>query len=165
MKVFIATIFLATLLSNVVLAEQLNTDRSKKPKKVPSIFTEFTVNTPVKKEAKSLEVKALEERLKIAERELAAKKLEESKPTLMQTEGVDARYPMIRADGTFHSPRFLDYRQEAAKLYKVSGSAIADYQKKSMFLRNQLERGLDLEHTNWEIRKNFYLQGPPWRHK
>ena len=71
--------------------------------------------------------------------------------------------PMIAPDGTFYSPRYLDYDRRAAELYKVSGASIYSYGLRSMYNRNQLERQLDLERYNWELRKHYYLHNTtPW---
>ena len=67
--------------------------------------------------------------------------------------------PIIRPDGSFSSPRFLDYNPRANELYGKSGAAIKAYGIQSMKYRNDLERRLDLEYSNMKIRHNWYLRG------
>ncbi len=71
--------------------------------------------------------------------------------------------PMQQADGSFYSPRYLDYDLKAAENFKVSGAAIYSYGLRSMYERNQLERRLDLERSSWQARKHYYLHNnTPW---
>lgn len=80
----------------------------------------------------------------------------QSKPVALPVYNLN---PIIRPDGTFSSPRFLDYNPRANELYSRSGAAIKAYGIQSTKYRNDLDRRLDLELSNMKIRHNWYLRG------
>jgi hypothetical protein len=65
--------------------------------------------------------------------------------------------PIIRRDGTFHSPKLSDLDSRVGELYKVSGAAINAYTYQSFMARNALERKLDSEWNEWQSKKAYYL--------